>query len=80
MNEPTEIKYSLDENGEPYFPATHIKGVVGIDIESYTKQEDLSEFNDKFKEMENRISEQDDLIANLQKEIQKLQTEKVKSE
>ena len=80
MNEPTEIKYPLDENGEPYFAGTHITAVAGIDMESYTKQEDLSEFNDKFKEMENRISEQDDLIANLQKEIQKLQTEKVKSE
>lgn len=80
MNEPTEIKYPLDENGEPYFAATHIKGVAGIDMESYTKQEDLNEFNDKFKEMENRMSEQDDLIANLQNEIQKLQTEKVKSE
>ena len=80
MNEPTEIKYPLDENGEPYFAGTHIKAVAGIDMESYTKQEDLSEFNDKFKELEKRISEQDDLIANLQKEIQKLQTEKVKSE
>lgn len=80
MNEPTEIKYPLDENGEPYFAATHIKGVAGIDMESYTKQEDLNEFNDKLKKMEKRISKQDDLIANLQKEIQKLQTEKVKSE
>ncbi len=80
MNEPTEIKYPLDENGEPYFAATHIKGVAGIDMENYTKQEDLSEFNDKFEKMENRISEQDVLIANLQKEIQKLQIEKVESE
>lgn len=33
MNEPTEIKYSLDENGEPYFAATHIKGLFGLDFD-----------------------------------------------
>lgn len=34
MNEPTEIKYSLDENGEPYFAATHIKAIIGLDFEN----------------------------------------------
>ncbi|EHJ08445.1 hypothetical protein [Staphylococcus simiae] len=29
MNEPTEIRYSLDEYGEPYYPATHIKAIQG---------------------------------------------------
>ena len=27
MNEPTEIKYPLDENGDPYFAATHADAI-----------------------------------------------------
>ena len=34
MNEPTEIKYPLDENGEPYFAATHIKAVKGLEFDN----------------------------------------------
>ncbi|MCJ0918716.1 hypothetical protein [Mammaliicoccus sciuri] len=39
MNEPTEIKYSLDESGEPYFAATHIQAVQGL---NFNEDEDLS--------------------------------------
>jgi len=31
MNNPTEIKYSLDENGEPYFAATSVQAIRDID-------------------------------------------------
>ncbi|MBM2659691.1 hypothetical protein [Staphylococcus pseudoxylosus] len=31
MNEPTEIKYPLDENGEPYFAATHADAISNSD-------------------------------------------------
>lgn len=31
MSESTDIKYSLDEKGERYFPATHVDAVIGID-------------------------------------------------
>lgn len=31
MNRPTEIKYPLDENGEPYFAATHVQAVQGLE-------------------------------------------------
>lgn len=45
MNEPTEIKYSLDENGEPYFAATHIQAVQGIETIE-TNIEDLMNFKE----------------------------------
>ena len=45
MNEPTEIKYSLDENGEPYFAATHKKAVQGMETVE-TNIEDLMNFKE----------------------------------
>ncbi len=30
MNEPTEFKYSLDENGEPYFAGSHVDAIEGM--------------------------------------------------
>lgn len=46
MNEPTEIKYPLDENGEPYFAATHIDAVFGSEklLEGLVTVNDWIEF------------------------------------
>lgn len=30
MNEPTEFKYPLDENGEPYFAGSHVNAIEGM--------------------------------------------------
>lgn len=30
MNEPTEFKYPLDENGEPYFAGSHVDAIDGM--------------------------------------------------
>lgn len=53
MNEPTEIKYSLDENGEPYFAATHTDAVKNLDelIES-----NLKPLNKKIEEQQAEIN------------------------
>ena len=45
MNEPTEIKYSLDENGEPYYAATHTQAVQGMETVE-TNIEDLMNFKE----------------------------------
>ena len=53
MNEPTEIKYPLDENGEPYFAATHTDAVKNLDelIES-----NLKPLNEKIEEQQEEIN------------------------
>lgn len=43
MNRPTEIKYPLDENGEPYFAATHVKAIQGL--EEFDNGDDISNLN-----------------------------------
>lgn len=43
MNRPTEIKYPLDENGEPYFAATHVQAVQGL--EEFDNGDDISNLN-----------------------------------
>lgn len=57
MNEPTEIKYSLDENGELYFAATHIDAVQGFDASE--NQVDLTDINNKITQLETLVKEQD---------------------
>lgn len=57
MNEPTEIKYPLDENGEPYYAATHIDAVQGFDTSE--NEVDLTDINNKITKLETLISEQD---------------------
>lgn len=67
MNEPTEIKYSLDENGEPYFAATHIKGIQGLDTES--SENPFTDINDKINQMNTLIKQANETIAEQQKII-----------
>lgn len=67
MNEPTEIKYPLDENGEPYYAATHISGVQGIDKDSIDT--DLTELDHKIAELKNLIQEQDKALKLLNKRL-----------
>lgn len=67
MNEPTEIKYPLDENGEPYFAATHIKGIQGLDTES--SENPFTDINDKINQMNTLITQANETIAEQQKII-----------
>lgn len=70
MNEPTEIKYPLDENGEPYFAGTHIKAVAGLDFAGdedlitiiFNLQNEISKINTK-------IDNQETLIYKLKSQI-----------
>lgn len=55
MNEPTEIKYSLDENGEPYYAATHIQAVQGL---NFSEDEDLSTVIFNLQKEVNSVSEE----------------------
>ncbi|MBM6637507.1 hypothetical protein [Staphylococcus xylosus] len=70
MNEPTEIKYSLDENGEPYFAGTHIKAVAGLD---FADDEDLITiiFNlqNEISKINTKIDNQETLIYKLKSQI-----------
>ncbi|MGO2869126.1 MAG: hypothetical protein ACTIBY_02925 [Staphylococcus equorum] len=79
MNEPTEIKYSLDENEEPYFAATHIKGVAGLD---FAGDEDLITiiFNLKseIKKLNEKIEEEKKLMKILESKVEE-NTEKINS-
>ena len=52
MNNPTEIKYPLDENGDPYFAATHTDAVKNLEelIES-----NLKPLNEKIEEQQAEI-------------------------
>lgn len=68
MNEPTEIKYSLDENEEPYFAATHIKGIQGLDTED--SENPFTNMNEKISEIENLITQANETIAEQQKTIE----------
>lgn len=70
MNEPTEIKYPLDENGEPYYAATHIKGVAGLD---FADDEDLITiiFNlqNEISKINTKIDNQETLIYKLKSQV-----------
>ncbi|MGL4008863.1 hypothetical protein [Staphylococcus nepalensis] len=59
MNEPTEIKYPYDENGEPYYAATHIDAIKNLEelIESYLKplNEKIEKQQEEIKLLKNEI-------------------------
>lgn len=57
-----EIKYSLDENEEKYYPATHVKAIQGLDLEEEFAQ--LDNLKREYSDFEKRIEEK-------QKEIEK---------
>lgn len=69
MNEPTEIKYSLDESGEPYFAATHIQAVQGL---NFNEDEDLSTVIFNLQKEVNRVSEEN---TNLRNSVEDSKTE-----
>lgn len=50
MNEPTEIKYPLDSDGEPYYAATHVQAIQGIDL-----NEVLENINETIEKQQKRI-------------------------
>lgn len=50
MNEPTEIKYPLDENGEPYYAATSVQAIRDIDTYIDKKIQPLIEEIEELKE------------------------------
>ncbi|MDN6161090.1 MAG: hypothetical protein L0J91_06415 [Lactococcus lactis] len=64
MNEPTEIKYPLDSGGEPYYAATHVQAIQGLE------EPDL---NDTLKSMSEAIASQQEIIDSLNKRIEKLE-------
>ena len=66
MNKPTEIKYPLDENGEPYFAATHIKAVQGL--EQFDDSEDIKDLDSLVNKLNIRVSAQESEIATLKNE------------
>lgn len=52
MSKPTEFKYPLDENGEPYFAGSHVNAIQGMesikeDIENVNIKADRAERNIK---------------------------------
>ena len=52
MSKPTEFKYPLDENGEPYFAGSHVNAIEGMesikeDIENVNTKADRAERNIK---------------------------------
>lgn len=52
MSKPTEFKYPLDENGEPYFAGSHVNAIEGMesikeDIENVNVKADRAERNIK---------------------------------
>ena len=70
MIKPTEIKYPLDENGEPYFAGTHIKAVAGLD---FADDEDLITiiFNlqNEISKINTKMDNQETLIYKLKSEV-----------
>lgn len=50
MNEPTEIKYPLDEYGEPYFAATSVQAIRDIDAYCDERMQPLIDEIEKLKE------------------------------
>lgn len=69
MNETTEIKYSLDGNGEPYYAATHIQAVQGL---NFSEDEDLSTVIFNLQKEVNRVSEEN---TNLRNSVEDSKTE-----
>lgn len=79
MNKPTEIKYPLDENGEPYFAATHIKAVQGL--EQFDDSEDIESLSDLVNKLNIKVSAQESEITTLKSEnrLIKKEIEEIKS-
>ncbi len=67
MSESIEIKYSYDENEEPYFPATHIKAIQGINTED--SENPFTDIDDKINQMNTLITQANKTIAEQQKII-----------
>ncbi|WP_426458411.1 hypothetical protein [Staphylococcus nepalensis] len=68
MNEPTEIKYSLDENEEPYFAATHIDGVQGLNKADLDN--DFIDVNKKIAKLEVLVKDQQKIIEDNKKTVE----------
>lgn len=73
MNKPTEIKYPLDENGEPYFAATHIKAVQGL--EQFDDSEDIESLSDLVNKLNIKVAAQESEITTLKTENQLIKKE-----
>ena len=59
MSKPTEFKYPLDENGEPYFAGSHVNAIEGMesikeDIENVNIKADRAERNIKIVDENNK--------------------------
>ena len=70
MNEPTEIKYPLDENGEPYFAATHVKAILGL--EEFDNGDDISNLNVLIKNLNTDISTVNSSMADISVLVNKI--------
>ncbi|QRN90227.1 hypothetical protein JRU67_09145 [Mammaliicoccus sciuri] len=73
MNRPTEIKYPLDDNGEPYFAATHVQAVQGL--EEFDNGDDISNLNVLIKKLNADISTVNSNIADISVLVNNQKTE-----
>lgn len=70
MNEPTEIKYPLDENGEPYYAAAHIKGLYGLDFDGDDNLAVvLLNLQSTIKDLKNKVDSRNIIISDLQTKV-----------
>ena len=70
MNEPTEIKYPLDENGEPYYAAAHIKGLYGLDFDGDDNLVVvLLNLQSTITDLKNKVDSQNITISDLQTKV-----------
>lgn len=70
MNEPTEIKYPLDENGEPYYAAAHIKGLYGLDFDGDDNLAVvLFNLQSTITDLKNKVDSQNITISDLQTQV-----------
>ena len=70
MNEPTEIKYPLDENGEPYYAAAHINGVYGLDFDGDDNLAVvLLNLQSTITDLKNKVDSQNITISDLQTKV-----------
>ncbi|MDK9870299.1 hypothetical protein [Staphylococcus equorum] len=75
MNEPTEIKYSLDESGEPYYAATHIQAVAGLDFaDDGDLMSIIFDLQNEVRKINKKLLEQDSIVATYNERIAKIET------
>ncbi|MGO2834554.1 MAG: hypothetical protein ACTIBX_10665 [Staphylococcus saprophyticus] len=75
MNEPTEIKYSLDESEEPYYAATHIKAVAGLDFaDDGDLMSIIFDLQNEVRKINKKLLEQDSIVATYNERIAKIET------